>query len=243
MKTHATRVRKPQTASVTGETKAHATRLRKSETTRVTQVMPPRTAALAANSATRSAWVITTTKLAGMRPSRKRVTVSAARAPLRRTVRSYSAQPAVVGLGVRGPRPGARRGKRGASAAGVRHRRFMALSLSAGLRQVRLHDLRHGAMSLMWTAGVPMAIVSKMLRRSSIGITVDTEATCRSRRRSPPRTRTAHCWTRRPSGPLSQPATTRTHGAPPRGCEITAGSVNAQSTRWAPWGSNPQPAD
>jgi hypothetical protein len=50
----------------------------------------------------------------------------------------------------------------------------MALSLSAGLRQVRLHDLRHGAMSLMWTAGVPMAIVSKMLRHSSIGITVDT---------------------------------------------------------------------
>ena len=42
------------------------------------------------------------------------------------------------------------------------------------LRQVRLHDLRHGAASLMLAAGVPMAIVSKMLRHSSIGITVDT---------------------------------------------------------------------
>ena len=53
-------------------------------------------------------------------------------------------------------------------------RRFVALSRAAGLRQVRLHDLRHGAASLMLAAGVPMAIVSKMLRHSSIGITVDT---------------------------------------------------------------------
>jgi len=53
-------------------------------------------------------------------------------------------------------------------------RRFVALGKAAGLRQVRLHDLRHGAASLMLAAGVPMAIVSKMLRHSSIGITVDT---------------------------------------------------------------------
>ena len=53
-------------------------------------------------------------------------------------------------------------------------RRFVALTQTAGLRQVRLHDLRHGAASLMLAAGVPMAIVSKMLRHSSIGITVDT---------------------------------------------------------------------
>ncbi|SDY49569.1 Site-specific recombinase XerD [Geodermatophilus africanus] len=53
-------------------------------------------------------------------------------------------------------------------------RRFVALSRAAGLRPVRLHDLRHGAASLMLAAGVPMAIVSKMLRHSSIGITVDT---------------------------------------------------------------------
>ena len=53
-------------------------------------------------------------------------------------------------------------------------RRFVALSTAAGLRQIRLHDLRHGAASLMLAAGVPMAIVSKMLRHSSIRITVDT---------------------------------------------------------------------
>ena len=53
-------------------------------------------------------------------------------------------------------------------------RRFNALGRAAGLRPVRLHDLRHGAASLMLAAGVPMAMVSKLLRHSSIGITVDT---------------------------------------------------------------------
>ena len=53
-------------------------------------------------------------------------------------------------------------------------RRFRELAETAGLRRIRLHDLRHGAASLMLAAGVPMAIVSKMLRHSSIGITVDT---------------------------------------------------------------------
>lgn len=53
-------------------------------------------------------------------------------------------------------------------------RRFVALSQVAGLRQVRLDDLRHGAASLVLAAGVPKAIVSRMLRHSSIGITVDT---------------------------------------------------------------------
>src|SRR4051794_1580240 len=57
---------------------------------------------------------------------------------------------------------------------GYTPRRFVTLTKAAGLRQIRLHDLRHGAASLMLAAGVPMAIVSKMLRHSSIGITVDT---------------------------------------------------------------------
>ena len=48
------------------------------------------------------------------------------------------------------------------------------LSDAAGLRPVRLHDLRHGQASLMLAAGVPMAIVSKRLGHSSISITSDT---------------------------------------------------------------------
>lgn len=42
------------------------------------------------------------------------------------------------------------------------------------LRKIRLHDLRHGAASLMIAAGVDMAIISKVLRHSTIRLTVDT---------------------------------------------------------------------
>lgn len=41
------------------------------------------------------------------------------------------------------------------------------------VRRVRLHDLRHGAASLMIAAGVDIAIVSKVLRHSTIKLTVD----------------------------------------------------------------------
>lgn len=42
------------------------------------------------------------------------------------------------------------------------------------LRRVRLHDLRHGTASLMIAAGVDVAVVSKVLRHSTIKLTVDT---------------------------------------------------------------------
>ncbi|WP_175541574.1 site-specific integrase [Streptomyces aidingensis] len=51
---------------------------------------------------------------------------------------------------------------------------FVALVDAAGLRRVRLHDLRHGQASLMLAAGVELAIVSKRLGHSSIAITSDT---------------------------------------------------------------------
>lgn len=51
--------------------------------------------------------------------------------------------------------------------------RFHRLSDEAGLPRVRLHDLRHLAATLMITAGVPLALVSKTLRHSRVGITVD----------------------------------------------------------------------
>lgn len=52
--------------------------------------------------------------------------------------------------------------------------RFHALSDEAGLRRIRLHDLRHGQASLMLAAGVPIAVVSKRLGHSSIALTADT---------------------------------------------------------------------
>lgn len=50
-------------------------------------------------------------------------------------------------------------------------RRFHELSADAGLPLVRIHDLRHLAATLMLTAGVPLALVSKTLRHSQVGIT------------------------------------------------------------------------
>jgi integrase len=51
---------------------------------------------------------------------------------------------------------------------------FKRLAANAGLRPIRLHDLRHGQASLMLAAGVPLAVVSKRLGHSTIGITADT---------------------------------------------------------------------
>ena len=51
---------------------------------------------------------------------------------------------------------------------------FGRLIRTAGLRQVRLHDLRHGQASLMLAAGVPLAVVSKRLGHSSVSLTADT---------------------------------------------------------------------
>ena len=47
------------------------------------------------------------------------------------------------------------------------------IAKAAGLRPVRLHDLRHGAASLL-AGGTEMAVVSKRIGHSSIAITADT---------------------------------------------------------------------
>jgi len=51
---------------------------------------------------------------------------------------------------------------------------FPRLAREAGVRPVRLHDLRHGAASLRLAAGVDIAAISKMLGHSSIAVTADT---------------------------------------------------------------------
>lgn len=52
--------------------------------------------------------------------------------------------------------------------------KFGALVDAAGLPPVRLHDLRHGAASLMLAAGVPMKVVQETLGHSSSALTSDT---------------------------------------------------------------------
>ncbi len=51
--------------------------------------------------------------------------------------------------------------------------RFVDLVKASGLRQVRLHDLRHGAASLMLAAGIPLGVVSKRLGHSQLSLTSD----------------------------------------------------------------------
>ena len=51
--------------------------------------------------------------------------------------------------------------------------RFKELAVEAGLRPIRLHDLRHGAASLALAAGVPLATVSKRLGHSTLSVTAD----------------------------------------------------------------------
>ncbi len=51
--------------------------------------------------------------------------------------------------------------------------RFRMLAVAAGLRRIRLHDLRHGAVSMLLDVGVPLAVVSKLVGHSSTKTTSD----------------------------------------------------------------------
>ncbi|WP_103382522.1 site-specific integrase [Pseudonocardia dioxanivorans] len=52
--------------------------------------------------------------------------------------------------------------------------RFETLTMTAGLPPVRLHDLRHGAASLMLAAGVSMKVVQETLGHANMALTANT---------------------------------------------------------------------
>ncbi|MDP8961934.1 MAG: site-specific integrase [Actinomycetota bacterium] len=52
-------------------------------------------------------------------------------------------------------------------------REFRRLTITARLRPVRLHDLRHGHATLMLRAGVPVEVVSRRLGHARISVTMD----------------------------------------------------------------------
>ena len=54
------------------------------------------------------------------------------------------------------------------------YRRFKAIIRSSGLRDIRFHDLRHTAASLMLNHGISPLIVAKRLGHSKVSITLDT---------------------------------------------------------------------
>jgi integrase len=51
-------------------------------------------------------------------------------------------------------------------------RRVRTLTLQAGLRPIRLHDLRHSAASMMLADGTPVKVVSEMIGHSDPAITM-----------------------------------------------------------------------
>ena len=53
-------------------------------------------------------------------------------------------------------------------------RRFKKVLHESDLREIRIHDLRHTAASLMLNHGIPPLIVSKRLGHSKVSITLDT---------------------------------------------------------------------
>jgi integrase len=52
-------------------------------------------------------------------------------------------------------------------------RNFNAITTHAGLRRIRVHDLRHTSATLLLLAGVPAKIVSERLGHASIAVTLD----------------------------------------------------------------------
>ncbi len=50
---------------------------------------------------------------------------------------------------------------------------FERLAREAGLRRIRLHDLRHTAATLALQAGIPVKVVSDWLGHASVSITSD----------------------------------------------------------------------
>jgi integrase len=56
------------------------------------------------------------------------------------------------------------------------YRSFRAIIRNAGLRQIRLHDLRHTAASVLLGEGVPARVVMEILGHSQISVTLNTYA-------------------------------------------------------------------
>lgn len=54
------------------------------------------------------------------------------------------------------------------------YRSFQSLTKRAGLRRIRVHDLRHTAASLLLAQGVPARVVMEILGHSQISVTLDT---------------------------------------------------------------------
>ncbi|WP_406111562.1 tyrosine-type recombinase/integrase [Streptomyces sp. NBC_01003] len=120
--------------------------------------------------------------------------------------------------------------------------RLHRLSDEAGVPRITVHDLRHLAATITITAGVPLTVVSKTLRHSTLSTTANLYSRTRSRRPHPRPSRDHRSFNRPtdvaatirrpqsqpPRGPPTtaqpRPARLQHHGqpAPPRACHHTA---------------------
>jgi integrase len=51
--------------------------------------------------------------------------------------------------------------------------RFQKASRDAGLPQIRFHDLRHGHVTYLMQAGVPLPVIAQRVGHSSVAVTGD----------------------------------------------------------------------
>lgn len=120
---------------------------------------------------------------------------------------------------------------------------FMRTAYEAGLHSICLHDLRHGAATLMLADGADMKIVQALLRHSSITITSDTytsvlpEVAREAAAALVPR-RLREVATGTAGLPTASQASDNDQRPPDQGrCRAGQEAVR----KWVPWDSNPQP--
>ena len=119
-------------------------------------------------------------------------------------------------------------------------KRFGELCDGAGVRRVRVHDLRHGRASLLLAAGVDIAVVSKILGHGSISITSDTYAHLLQGVGKAAAEAASALVPRAPRAPARTP---RHPEGTREGTRGVSRSRDRQVRGWAPRDSNPEPTD
>jgi len=117
---------------------------------------------------------------------------------------------------------------------------FHRLSGSAGLPPIRLHDLRHGAASLMLAAGVDLKVVSETLGHSTLGLTADTYTSVYTEVAAEAAERAAALVPRAAGGTGVVTPHAHSFGGESAGEDL---EPSPAETSWGRWGSNPRLTD
>ena len=110
--------------------------------------------------------------------------------------------------------------------------RFQALAAAAKLPPIRLHDLRHGAASLMLAGGVAAKVVQESLGHSTVTLTLDTCTSVYSE---------VAAEAAEAAAALVPRAGAPAHTAYTPDAGLLVGTRRRLLRRWGGWGSNPRP--